>query len=727
MAVKEDEEGLAPVLYVSKNGTIIQTILLHSLSEQTHAAEEKTQETDAENAENGQIFLVGRHPDCHIVLDHPSISRCHLQIHLQKSSQELILTDLSSVHGTWVCGKRATPQIPVILRPNDTFKLGASSRLYNLQWVPFPLAILEEESHSVLGLAQGLLPEKQSQHFGSNENICGFEDENKVHSAKENGNLGSVEPVPWIPVQPSAPPLPECPSPPRRPVLMVKNETQMQENQSPLRETAGGGEVSNLWCRRQKNGHLVRLQTGRMEGTSSVKKPKENLLESSKETGIMEQGKNGSVLQELQPVTSVHGSSDTGIPAEDEECYPSDKENLTPQVSCRTSKLNTENLTPQVLGQKFKVNSENNGTMGREIRSRTDIERVPFQSLSLNSKTNSRPPTNSSLKNTAKIMQNHRRPVASEVFVSLNCSGVRRVNVWFSGVNVFDLALYRPTYTECTGHSIQVHSVDQVRGQVQHLNLAESKTKWHMVVDTGCLIDDESRQALKQLEGIKGTRLIIPKIVVRELDCLKRRNTSRTVNEAPGILRWIEECMVKMGWWIHVQNSTESLSIGVTPPASPHSHLSDGSNDAAASIAFSSYGSFMDVLSPTAEDHILECALLFNRLATDGRVVLLTNDIALKIKAMAEGLVSENAKDFCQSLVSPYSERFLWAQSTAHGHNWTHFNQNNSSNSNFCMRRTKSSSSHGEEEFRKKSNEGAKGLKLILLHNSHYGQKNIMK
>jgi len=38
-----------------------------------------------------------------------------------------------------------------------------------------------------------------------------------------------------------------------------------------------------------------------------------------------------------------------------------------------------------------------------------------------------------------------------------------------------------------------------------------------------------------------------------------------------------------------------------------------------------------------AEDHILECALLFKKLAVDANVVLLTNDVALKIKAMADG------------------------------------------------------------------------------------------
>ncbi|GLJ32807.1 hypothetical protein SUGI_0660640 [Cryptomeria japonica] len=53
-------------------------------------------------------------------------------------------------------------------------------------------------------------------------------------------------------------------------------------------------------------------------------------------------------------------------------------------------------------------------------------------------------------------------------------------------------------------------------------------------------------------------------------------------------------------------------------------------------------------MSPTAEDHILECALLYERLPNGGRVVLLSNDVAIKIKAMAEGKKCENAEIACQ-------------------------------------------------------------------------------
>ena len=44
----------------------------------------------------------------------------------------------------------------------------------------------------------------------------------------------------------------------------------------------------------------------------------------------------------------------------------------------------------------------------------------------------------------------------------------------------------------------------------------------------------------------------------------------------------------------------------------------------------------MELVSPAAEDHILDCALLHRKMSHEGQLVLLSNDITLKIKAMAE-------------------------------------------------------------------------------------------
>ncbi|EFJ15942.1 hypothetical protein SELMODRAFT_422417 [Selaginella moellendorffii] len=81
--------------------------------------------------------------------------------------------------------------------------------------------------------------------------------------------------------------------------------------------------------------------------------------------------------------------------------------------------------------------------------------------------------------------------------------------------------------------------------------------------------------------------------------------------------------MVKKPWWIHVQKSNEMKPMGMTPPVSP-------------SVAENFLPYAVDLLSPTNDDHVLDCALLFERSVVEGRVVLLTSDPALKIKAMAE-------------------------------------------------------------------------------------------
>lgn len=40
------------------------------------------------------------------------------------------------VHGTWVSGKRIEPGVSVKLKEGDTVKMGGSSRVYELHWVP---------------------------------------------------------------------------------------------------------------------------------------------------------------------------------------------------------------------------------------------------------------------------------------------------------------------------------------------------------------------------------------------------------------------------------------------------------------------------------------------------------------------------------------------------------------------------------------------------------------
>lgn len=44
------------------------------------------------------------------------------------------------VHGTWVSGKKIEPGVRVELNEGDTVRLGGSSRLYRLHWVPLSRA-----------------------------------------------------------------------------------------------------------------------------------------------------------------------------------------------------------------------------------------------------------------------------------------------------------------------------------------------------------------------------------------------------------------------------------------------------------------------------------------------------------------------------------------------------------------------------------------------------------
>lgn len=166
------------------------------------------------------------------------------------------------------------------------------------------------------------------------------------------------------------------------------------------------------------------------------------------------------------------------------------------------------------------------------------------------------------------------------------------------------------------------------------------------------------------------------------------------------------------------------------------------------SVLSSPHCDLAEIISPTAEDHILECALRFKRTDRDEQLILLSNDVTMKIKAMAEvrllqtsssllhsttlqktneekfsccpmkinwhlflfidwqGLICETAEDFQENLVNPFSERFLWKESSPRGSTWSCVDD-------FIL---------GPLKKTAKSGQAAKGLKLILLHNSHYRQ-----
>lgn len=239
----------------------------------------------------------------------------------------------------------------------------------------------------------------------------------------------------------------------------------------------------------------------------------------------------------------------------------------------------------------------------------------------------------------------------------------------------------------------------------------EPNKSWIMVVDTTSFLNKESMKSLQLLQGLKETQLFIPRIVIRELDCLKRRaSVFRRTTEVSSALEWIEDTMVNLKWWIHVQRSMEEgMSVAPTPPATPRCIFGDVSETFSAATPG---GSVMDIISPTTEDHVLESALFYRKTNPNGQLVLLSNDISLKIKAMAEGILCETAQEFRESLVNPFSDRFLWADSSPRGQTWS------------CLDDVVLKEKYYSRPSKKSARgEGLSGLKLILLHNSQYGQQ----
>lgn len=80
-----------------------------------------------------------------------------------------------------------------------------------------------------------------------------------------------------------------------------------------------------------------------------------------------------------------------------------------------------------------------------------------------------------------------------------------------------------------------------------------------------------------------------------------------------------------------------------------------------------------------------------------------------------QGLICETAQEFRESLMNPFSERFLWVDSSPRGQTW--------SVTDDVFLREKYNRFPLKKSLK---GESAKGLKLILLHNSQYGQRTLI-
>ncbi|XP_078441064.1 forkhead-associated (FHA) domain-containing protein [Wolffia australiana] len=656
-----DEEMVAMVRVI-KGGRTLKNIFLNEPPSEGNP-----------NEENAEVkILVGRHPDCHLVVDHPSISRFHLQISVLASSRNISVLDLSSVHGTWISGNKLQPKIAAEISAGDTMRIGASSRIYEFDWIPLRNALeLENPPAEKFEFEDGsnCAFESENPSFeqlevddGSN---CSFETENisaekhaissPVHQL-DDGSSSAFQTENTLPekIVTSSPVYQlddgsnsafETKNPPAmllEPVsqnhqfddIVITGKNQIQKSPSP-----------------EEPNPILLLQTTHYQEQEEKQKPIRRELRKTQSVSVLRVHTGRSRDKSLNPPALNPPRDededeenicktlfrDPGMETEkksneDEEEFLSDKENCKPQAT----RSEEQDRKPR---RKIKKMVERGG-------------RVPFQPLMEN-------PAN---------MQSHN--LAKEKV---------------------------PIMEKSTGL------------------LKSPRRRWIMIVDTSCFLDEESKKALRLLEGVRGTRLIVPRMVIRELDCVRRREgLFRRAKKVSPVLQWIEESMVKTSWWIHVQSSAEEVPTAMTPPAKTETE------GAAPGLA--------EILSPTADDHILDCAFHFGRIKNDGQLVLLTNQVSLKIKAMAEGLLCETPTEFRESLMNPCSERFLWAESSPRGLTWSasdatlptdgcrnHYSHRLSQNGNAAAVRWPAKGPAPRAE-------GARGLKLILLHHPHYAQ-----
>ncbi|CAL9120203.1 unnamed protein product [Musa acuminata var. zebrina] len=809
----EEKEIKIAVLSVLKKGSILKRLFLNlppphpphptTAGDGGHIPNPGGGEIDDED----RPILFGRHPDCHVVLDHPSISRFHLAARLVPSLRKLAVTDLSSVHGTWVSGTKIPPNVAVDMVDGDILRLGASTRVYRLQWVSSSRAL--EMDNPLEPLVEDTVEVSQDD--------C------------EELLTDMIEM--WPTVIPSAPPLPESMNPSPLPATMeqqspileaegsrlfaalpmhefvVSSMPTMDKNSSPqvlssvqqpfegdhlsLERSEKGSFPSSLLSRRSKSRSVgfLRIETGRGKEKITNTRP-------DAEVGGSTGKENNSVCdpaqreEKLCRVLFENGQ-------DREEHFDSDKENVTPMSSRkikRTSRVlqksgcvaehsnvadkvrpaQEDNCKHEVLSdlRTRKASSENlvkcnifksSTCAGKSKKYQEDLQILHSNSITNSSvleedvlygdKENWTPDSCKHMKSRKvcggilmKVEDNENtfpsdkenltpdisRSAKSKESSFSSCARIekeilkRRVErIPFQPL--LEISASKSCDATSEGNCASTkdaptsecepnRSSRQPMGEV--IPKAEERKIWNIVVEANCFLDEESRRSLQLLEGLKETHLIVPRIVIRELDCLKRRESlfSKSTKMASKGLQWIEECMVNTSWWIHVQSSSETLPVLPTPPASPRSPFGDGTD----SKSFSAYGSLTEIVSPTAEDHILDCALLFKKTKNDGQqFILLSNSITLKIKAMAEGLLCETPKEFRASLVNPFSNRFLWGRSSSRGSTWRCSSSDVGLLHNPLLRQPVRTVG--------KAAEAAKGLKLILMHNSQYGQSNPVK
>ncbi|KZV33075.1 hypothetical protein F511_03341 [Dorcoceras hygrometricum] len=837
----KSKEREIPVFTVLKNNCILKNIYLLDNPPPHSPCSSLIGKNGDQDSETEETVVVGRHPDCSIKLEHPSISRFHLRITLKLSSRSLFVTDLSSVHGTWVLGKRIEAGVSMKLNEGDTMQLGASSRLYKLNWIPLSRAydtdnpfvpqlntedIVEEDSEGegfqmssedMKGLepqhpnenpafpvqkvssSGNLMPDNLINSFSNEENMEAKELyilDNEI-SSKQQCLFDKEYDAPGV----------LCPSvvsQTQAEIKMMKSPGLKSEERPGLHiwsksgkpkrvqfETERHIENSRAWSSNDsshvkslahENCHTESVLKDSFTGpdheeeevftpvkenhtdfslvVGSWKSKSEKNCESILKTPMSSNSSHvKSLVHENYDADSVSKDEFTGTDHEEEEIFTPGKENYSPfPLVVGPWKSKGENShgptfkTPlSSMNQDediFTPDNENITPIARRLRSMKKMEIFEEVKQPLTSHRSS--PSNKSV---CKLYQGVDNFSASDiesksrkVLLTSHASLKNNMPILKSRgeKNPFqplslksscnDNGNPKPSTCEASlrGSRCTNYPKSEEASLLPKNSTTKEKKRWTIIVDTGSLLNKNSRKELQLLRGLKGTSLIIPRIgkwqslnsfnswynfsteVVRELDCMLRScGFLRRTGKVSAALQWIEDCMENTKWWMHMQNSAEeAMLIPATAPAaaSPHCFNEDKNALSFGSMPFSPY-SFHEIVTPTTEDHILEAALFFKRIKKNEELVLLSDNVTLKIKAMAEGVICETAEEFRRSLVNPFSERFLYTESSPRGPTWSIVDDTILKERYYPSPSTKSLKSGG-----------AKGLKLILLHNSNFSK-----
>lgn len=88
-----DVDALIAAFAVSKGGIVLKHIFLNAPPPEAMCG---SGGRGVESDEEDPPVMVGRHPDCHVLVDHPSVSRFHLELRYRRRRSLITVTDLHS-------------------------------------------------------------------------------------------------------------------------------------------------------------------------------------------------------------------------------------------------------------------------------------------------------------------------------------------------------------------------------------------------------------------------------------------------------------------------------------------------------------------------------------------------------------------------------------------------------------------------------------------------------